>query len=97
MNDIENNKDLYKHVSGKPKAKSHFSLESVKQQYRMLTDGRRLGLKIAGKRMATTGAMNASQVEYELLSLVDTDDPEMLKRVKDTMTQLHNEVNWWHG
>lgn len=92
-----NSKDQYKHVSGKPKAKPDFSLESVKQQYRALTDGRRLGLKIAGKRMATTGGMNAYQVEYELLSFVDTSDPEMLKRVKDTMTQLHNEVNWWHG
>jgi len=92
-----NNKDRYKHVSGKPKAKPHFNLESVKQQYRALTDGRRLGLKIAGKRMATTGAMNAYQVEYELLSLVDIQDAEQLKRVKDTMIQLHNEVQWWHG
>ncbi|MBV2125036.1 MAG: hypothetical protein KUF75_07800 [Candidatus Thiodiazotropha sp. (ex Ctena orbiculata)] len=89
------NKDQYKHVSGKPTPKSHFGIESVKQQYRALSDGRRLGLKIAGKRMATTGAMYAHEVEQELHSLVDTQDPEMLKRVKDTMTQLHNEVQWW--
>lgn len=89
------NKDQYKHVSGKPKPKSHFSLEYVKQQYRALSDGRRLGLKIAGKRMATTGAMYAHEVEQELHSLVDTEDPEMLKRIKDTMEQLHNEVQWW--
>ena len=85
----------YKNVNGKPKAKTGFNLESVKGQYRALVDGRRLGLKQAGKRMATTGAMGPGDVERELLSLVDTNDPDMLKRVQDTMTQLSKEVQWW--
>ena len=79
----------------KPKAKTGFNLESVKGQYRALTDGRRLGLKQAGKRMATTGAMGPGDVEIQLLSLIDTGDPDMLKRVKDTITQLEKEVRWW--
>lgn len=85
----------YKNVNDKPKAKTGFNLESVKGQYRALVDGRRLGLKIAGKRMATTGAMYSHEVERELNSLVDTNDPDMLKRVRDTMTQLSKEVQWW--
>lgn len=90
-----NQNDHIKHLTGKPKAKRYFNLQTVKGEYMALVDGRRLGLKIAGKRMATTGAMYSHEVEDELLSMVNRDDPEQLKRVRDTMAQLHNEVLWW--
>ena len=79
----------------RPKVKAGFSVETVKANYLALTDNRRFGLKELGTRCATQGAMYPHEVERVLLSVVDSADCEMMKRVGDTIKQLRNEVRWW--
>ena len=79
----------------RPKIKIGFSVGTVKANYLALTDNRRFGLKELGTRCATQGAMFPHEVEQVLLSVVDCEDCEMMKRVSDTMKQLNNEIRWW--
>jgi len=72
-----------------------FDLNAAIADYRSLSDGRRLGMLRLGRSCAMQGRMSSAAVECVLLSVVDSEAPEMHKRVRDTMFQLEGDIRVW--